>query len=105
VPGDPTKEASGINTETVLQLWSGPARRDWNNSIAQVVSAGFSAIQSQGWYLEDIHLVVDWQKFYAVDPMEGIVDPEQQARVLGGEACTYTPSLPTCRSYNILLSS
>ena len=25
-----------------------------------------------GWYLEDIHLVVDWQSFYAVGPLDGV---------------------------------
>lgn len=88
VPGDPSVERPGLDTSTVLQLWSGPAREDWNNSIAQVVRAGYSAIQSQGWYLEDIHLVVNWQKFYAVDPMEG-VPLELSNRVLGGEVCMW----------------
>ena len=29
-----------------------------------MVEAGYSAIQSQGWYLEDIHLMTPWQEFY-----------------------------------------
>jgi hypothetical protein len=88
VPGA-AGEAPGLDPETVLQLWSGPARRDWNNTVAQVVAAGYSAIQSQGWYLEDIHLVVPWEDFYANEPMAGIDDPAQQARVLGGETCMW----------------
>lgn len=64
-------------------------RLDWNNSVAQVVKAGYSAIQSQGWYLEDIHLTATWQFFYDNEPMAGIDDPKEQARVLGGEACMW----------------
>jgi hexosaminidase len=84
---DPT--VRGLHPDTVLQLWSGPGRTDWNNTIAQVVSAGYSAIQSQGWYLEDIHLTTAWEAFYMNEPMEGITDPLAQARVLGGEAAMW----------------
>jgi N-acetyl-beta-hexosaminidase len=55
----------------------------------QVVAAGYSVIQSQGWYLSDIHLQTNWSYFYWNEPMDGITDPAQQARVLGGEACAW----------------
>ena len=44
-------EKPGLDTATILQLWSGPGRLDWNDTVAQVVAAGYSVIQSQGWYL------------------------------------------------------
>ena len=37
----------------------------------------------------DIHLTADWQFFYNNEPMDGITDPAEQARVLGGEACMW----------------
>ena len=53
------------------------------------VAHRYSAVQSQGWYLEDIHLTTTWESFYANEPLDGIDDPAAQARVLGGETCMW----------------
>ena len=52
VPGQLSgTEKPGLDTATILQLWSGPGRLDWNDTVAQIVAAGYSVVQSQGWYL------------------------------------------------------
>ena len=58
----------------------------------QVVKAGFSVIQSQGWYGNAQKLTVTWEQFYMNEPMLGITDPQEQVlngapRMLACPAC------------------
>ena len=79
----------GIDKDTILQLWADGA--NWNTSVVDVVNAGYRAILSTPWYLEDVHLITPWQDFYTVEPMKGIAedDAKLKARVLGGEAAMW----------------
>ena len=55
----------------------------------QVVKAGFSVIQSQGWYGNAQKLTVTWEQFYMNEPMLGITDPQEQ--VLNGAPLVIFP--------------
>jgi hypothetical protein len=44
----------------------------------QVVKAGYSAIQSSGWYLNAQFLKTTWEQMYINEPMAGITDPQEQ---------------------------
>ena len=44
----------------------------------QVVKAGYSVIQSAGWYLNAANLKTTWEQMYTNEPMAGIVDPHEQ---------------------------
>lgn len=67
----------------VVQSWRGP------EALAQASRDGFSGILSWGYYLDH---QLSAAKHYAVDPLgkEGAaLKPEEQARILGGEACMW----------------
>ena len=85
----PTASLNGLDKSTVLQLWADGD--GWNTSVVDVVVAGYSAILSTPWYLEDIHLTATWQSFYTVEPLAGVPEdrPDLHARVLGGEAAMW----------------
>jgi len=68
---------------TVVEVWEG------NDVLASVVAAGFQAIVSSNWYLNNGG---DWTKYYSDDPLSYLpkgASPAEKARVLGGEACMW----------------
>ena len=56
----------------------------WNDrgAMARATAAGYSALNSQGWYLD--HLSTFWSDMYLNDPMKGVA-PGASALVLGGQ--------------------
>jgi hexosaminidase len=73
----------GLPAGTVIQSWRGAA------SLAEAASKGFGAILSSGYYLDHLKPASD---HYAIDPLAGPaaqLTPEQQALILGGEACMW----------------
>ena len=94
INGDGSQPKPGLDRSTVLQLWEGngaigPGRLDWNKSLAQVVSAGFSVIQSTGFYINAGDLTTTWEKYYMNELMTNVTKQSEQKRVLGGEACMW----------------
>jgi hexosaminidase len=75
--------APGLDKSAVVQSWRG------FDSLAASAKAGYSGILSAGYYLNYIDSA---EKHYAVDPLPATSDltPEQQARILGGEACIWS---------------
>jgi len=68
---------------TVIQSWRGAA------SLAEAAQKGFGAILSSGYYLDHLSTAA---YHYGVDPLAGPaakLSPEQAARIMGGEACTW----------------
>lgn len=67
---------------TVVEVWQG------NSALDGVVKAGFRAIVSSNWYLNNGG---DWTKYYHDDPLSYVKNgsSEEKARVLGGEACMW----------------
>jgi hexosaminidase len=67
----------------VVQSWRG------FDSLAGGARNGYNMILSAGYYL---NLISTAASHYAVDPLPEVNDlsPEQQARILGGEACMWT---------------
>jgi hexosaminidase len=67
----------------VVQSWRG------FDSLAVAAKSGYNSILSAGYYL---NLMSNAAEHYAVDPLPQANDlsPEQQARILGGEACMWT---------------
>lgn len=68
-------------SKVVIQVWQS------SDTMRAATDQGFRTIRSQGWYLDWLDQTFD--KMYAVDPLEGISDPEKQKLVLGGEACMW----------------
>ena len=70
--------------DIVIQSWRG------QKSLGDAVRLGYQGILSSGWYLD---LALPARDHYLVDPLDkqaGNLTPEQQARVLGGEAAMWT---------------
>ncbi len=75
---------AGLAHATVIQSWRGQA------SLADVARAGFRGILSFGYYLDHLQPA---GLYYAVDTLSGAaseLNPEQKARILGGEACMWS---------------
>jgi hexosaminidase len=69
--------------DIVVQSWRGA------KSLAEAASKGYRGILSSGYYLDHMDTA---RQHYAVDPMGGDaakLTPEQQNRILGGEACMW----------------
>jgi hexosaminidase len=67
-----------------VQSWRGA------KSLAEAASKGYRGILSWGYYLDHLESA---RQHYAVDPLGGDaakLTPEQQARILGGEACMWS---------------
>ncbi len=75
--------APGLDKEAVIQSWRG------FESLAASAKAGYSGILSAGYYLDHINSA---EEHYLVDPLpaESDLTPDQQARILGGEACMWS---------------
>jgi len=70
--------------DIVIQSWRGA------KSLADAASKGYRGILSSGYYLDHLDPA---SRHYAVDPLAGDaakLTPEQQARILGGEACMWS---------------
>jgi hexosaminidase len=75
--------APGFPEDIVVQSWRG------EESLAEAVRLGYDVILSRGYYLD---LIQPAGQHYGVDPLGTAaksLPPEQQARVLGGEACMW----------------
>jgi hexosaminidase len=73
----------GLPAGAVIQSWRGAA------SLAEAASKGFGAILSSGYYLDYLKPA---SYHYGIDPLAGAaaqLPPEQQALILGGEACMW----------------
>jgi hexosaminidase len=75
--------APGLDKEAMIQSWRG------FDSLAATAKDGYSGILSAGYYLDHIDST---ETHYLVDPLPAGSDltPEQQARILGGEACMWS---------------
>jgi hexosaminidase len=70
--------------DIVVQSWHG------QRSLAESVKKGYAGILSSGYYLDHMRPAAF---HYAVDPYDTMVtalSPEEQKRILGGEACMWT---------------
>ncbi len=73
-----------LPTDTLIQSWRGP------KGLAQAARSGYRTILSNGYYID---LMWPASQHYAVEPMSGdatTLTPEQQARILGGEATMWS---------------
>ena len=72
----------GLPANTLVHSWRG------KNGLAEASRMGFSAILSNGFYLD--HMLTA-SKYYANDPIpaDSPLSLEQQKRILGGEACMW----------------
>jgi len=72
----------GLPKDVVVQSWRG------FDSLAAGAKQGYSGILSAGYYLDHMQTAAD---HYRVDPVPAKSDltPEEAARILGGEACSW----------------
>lgn len=74
----------GMPKDIVIQSWRGP------DSLASAARLGYRGILSSGYYLD---LMWPASQHYAQEPLSGnaaTLNPEEQARILGGEACMWS---------------
>jgi hexosaminidase len=72
-----------LDSKTVIQSWRGQA------SLADAARAGYRGVLSFGYYLDHLKPA---SFHYGIDPLSGAaaqLNGEQQARILGGEACMW----------------
>lgn len=75
--------APDLPKNIMIQSWRG------TKSLAEAARQGYPGILSAGYYLD---LLQSSGQHYAVDPLQGdaaALDPEEQARILGGEAAQW----------------
>ena len=75
--------------DIVVQSWRG------QKSLAEAAAQGYRGILSWGYYLDHLSPA---SYHYGIDPMAGDaakLAPEQQARILGGEACMWSEYVTT----------
>ena len=75
--------APGLSKDAIIQSWRG------FDSLAASTKQGYEGILSHGYYLDHIDSA---EQHYLVDPVPANSDltPEEQARILGGEACMWS---------------
>jgi hexosaminidase len=75
--------APGLAKDAMIQSWRG------FDSLAATAKDGYSGILSAGYYLDHIDSA---EQHYLVDPVPvgTKLTPEEQARILGGEACMWS---------------
>jgi hexosaminidase len=76
--------APGLPKDIVIQSWRG------QKSLSDAVHRGYQGILSFGWYLD---LIQSAQDHYLVDPLDkdaAALTPDEQTRILGGEAAMWT---------------
>jgi hexosaminidase len=77
----------GMPTDIVIQSWRGP------DSLAAAARQGYRGLLSSGYYLDAMETAAE---HYAVEPLSGDaakLTPEEQSRILGGEACAWAEFL------------
>jgi hexosaminidase len=74
----------GLPQETVIQSWRG------QESIADATKKGYRGILSFGYYLNHMKTAAFYYRNDPLDGAAGKLDPEQTARILGGEACMWS---------------
>lgn len=77
----------GMPNDIVIQSWRGP------DSLAAAAKQGYSGLLSSGYYLDAMQTAAE---HYAVEPLSGDaakLTPQEQSRILGGEACAWAEFL------------
>jgi len=69
--------------QTVVEVWRG---KDWA-TLKAVVAAGYPAVMSGFWYLDNLGAY--WSDFYGDDIDQAGLTPAQEQLVVGGEACMW----------------
>ncbi len=77
----------GMPKDIVIQSWRGP------DSLAAAAKQGYRGLLSSGYYLDAMETAAE---HYGVEPVSGDaakLSPEEQSRILGGEACAWAEFL------------
>ncbi|KAI2664610.1 Beta-hexosaminidase subunit beta [Labeo rohita] len=79
-------EPLNFPADTQIHVW---IERQYQEEMAQVTAAGFSALLSSPWYLNRISYGQDWVNIYKADPQNFTGTDAQKKLVIGGEACLW----------------
>jgi hexosaminidase len=74
----------GLPQDTVIQSWRG------QESVADATTKGYRGILSFGYYLNHMKTAAFYYRNDPLDGAAGKLNPEETARILGGEACMWT---------------
>lgn len=79
-----------LKEDAVIHVWIGRNNAtEWRQELAKVTAAGYRALLSAPWYLDDIAWGADWPRGYKADPHSFNGTAEQNKLVIGGEACMW----------------
>ncbi|XP_005171848.1 beta-hexosaminidase subunit beta isoform X1 [Danio rerio] len=76
-----------LKADTQIHVWKG--RPQYQDEMAKVTAAGFSALLSTPWYLNRVSYGQDWVDIYKADPQNFNGTDAQKKLVIGGEACLW----------------
>ena len=68
---------SSLPKEAIIHAWND------RSAVAEATNAGYSALNSQGWYFDNLDAT--WEEMYVNDPTQGVDSVSSQGRVLGGQ--------------------
>lgn len=77
-----------LKNDTVVHVWKG-SPKEWQEELATVTAAGYRAILSAPWYLNEISYGPDWHPYYEADPQDFNGTDQQKENVFGGEVCMW----------------
>lgn len=67
-----------------MEVWYGQP-----TNVRMYNQAGYRALFSSCWYLDNYKHGVSWQTYYACEPSPYSTDEEEKGKLLGGEACLW----------------
>ena len=57
-----------IANDTLVHVWKYRGTTKYKDELSNVTAAGYHALLSSCWYLNDISYGADWPKYYQCDP-------------------------------------
>jgi hexosaminidase len=85
-----------LDKSTIIQIWVD------KTVLANLTSQGYRGILSNedGWYLDWLN--TNWTTMYNNEPYDGIVGPDAQKNVIGGEACMWGETVDASDIFNTI---
>ncbi|XP_074030634.1 beta-hexosaminidase subunit beta [Leptinotarsa decemlineata] len=76
-----------LPSDTIVHVWLN------SSTVSEVISSGKPALLSACWYLDDLDMGGDWQKYYSCEPNNFARNGTQRKLLLGGEACMWAEAV------------
>jgi len=82
---------NGLNlpSDTVVDVWKGHGSPAWKTEMDQVTKAGHRGLLSAPYYINYISYGATWENYYTPEPTDFGGSTEQEALVMGTQACIW----------------